>query len=280
MSIQAVAWAIKVKVGSPTKKAVLIVLCNYADQDGYCWPSQETIASDTELTDRSIRTALAALEEEGFIERSARPRRPDSTRQSDMIRIVFSRVPCPTTRKELPGALPETPSETIRKDVPNHPETVSGKPSGEPLIEPPVGARARARPSLLPENWKPNPQHVAVGVRYGLNANQLDREARRFVLHHRSIGRPLLDWDAAWERWIDKAAEMLGIAAAPQLPIGHATGSAIAGHVYAEAGSLQLEAWRCWKRETTGKPGPTDAKGGWWFPGEWPPDHQPREAAA
>jgi hypothetical protein len=53
MSIQAVAWAISQKVGSPTGKVLLICLANYADEHGICWPSQSTIAKETELSERS-----------------------------------------------------------------------------------------------------------------------------------------------------------------------------------------------------------------------------------
>jgi hypothetical protein len=48
MSWQATAWAEKQVTGSPARKVLLLVLANYADEDGICWPSQETLAKGTE----------------------------------------------------------------------------------------------------------------------------------------------------------------------------------------------------------------------------------------
>ena len=90
MSIQAVSWAIKQKTGSPTAKVLLICLANYADEDGLCWPSQATIANETELSERAAREWLKTLEENGFIERTRR-HRADGTRASDLIRLCLNR---------------------------------------------------------------------------------------------------------------------------------------------------------------------------------------------
>ena len=43
MSIQAVAWAISQRVGSPTGKVLLMCLANYVNEKGECWPSQKTV---------------------------------------------------------------------------------------------------------------------------------------------------------------------------------------------------------------------------------------------
>ena len=74
MSIQAVAWAIRQRVGSPTGKVLLMCLANYADENGECWPSQTTISNEAELGERATRDWLKTLEESGFIERRRRNR--------------------------------------------------------------------------------------------------------------------------------------------------------------------------------------------------------------
>ncbi|MBL4645069.1 MAG: hypothetical protein COA52_11595 [Hyphomicrobiales bacterium] len=58
MSIQAVAWALGLKVGSPTGKVLLLCLANYANEKGECWPNQRTIANETELSTRTTRQWL------------------------------------------------------------------------------------------------------------------------------------------------------------------------------------------------------------------------------
>lgn len=87
MSITSVAWALRLKVGSPTLKTVLIAVANYADENGKCWPSTKRLAEDTELTKRSILTALKGLEEKGLIRRTER-RREDGSRASDIIELI------------------------------------------------------------------------------------------------------------------------------------------------------------------------------------------------
>lgn len=71
MSVQAMAWALKQRI--VTKQAhrhVLLCLCNYAGEDGRAaWPSQARLAADTGLTERGVRLALVALEEQGVIVR-------------------------------------------------------------------------------------------------------------------------------------------------------------------------------------------------------------------
>jgi hypothetical protein len=41
MSWQATAWGQRQTTGSSGRKALLLVLANYADDQGICWPSQE-----------------------------------------------------------------------------------------------------------------------------------------------------------------------------------------------------------------------------------------------
>src|SRR5688572_16061958 len=107
MSFQAMNWAREIRTGSPALKAVLLAVANYADADGSCWPSQERIAHDTELTDRTVRTALKELEARGFLTREERRARG---RRSDLIRLVL-----PET---VSGRQPERVSGRNRKEFP------------------------------------------------------------------------------------------------------------------------------------------------------------------
>jgi DNA-binding GntR family transcriptional regulator len=62
MSFQAMAWATKVKL--PTyEKFVLIMLSNYADEDGKCWPSIETLCNETGLSRPTVKRVLRKLVE-------------------------------------------------------------------------------------------------------------------------------------------------------------------------------------------------------------------------
>src|SRR3954468_13210512 len=73
MSWQATAWAEKQVTGSPARKVLLLVLANYADEDGICWPSQETLAKGTEQSLDTIQRQLKKLEQKELITVAARP---------------------------------------------------------------------------------------------------------------------------------------------------------------------------------------------------------------
>jgi len=84
MSIRALAWAKSIRTGSPTTKAVLVAVADYADEDGVSWPSQQRLADDTELSLHSVMRALDKLEDLGLVKRERRHRK-DGSRTSDLI---------------------------------------------------------------------------------------------------------------------------------------------------------------------------------------------------
>jgi len=72
MSLQALNWAERQRVGSSSAKALLLVLAKYADANGKCWPSQATLAAATELSLDTVQRQSASLEKDGFINRERR----------------------------------------------------------------------------------------------------------------------------------------------------------------------------------------------------------------
>jgi hypothetical protein len=62
MSVQAISWALGCKTAKSSDKFVLVVLANYADQDGFCWPHVGTIAELTLLSVRAVRRCLTRLD--------------------------------------------------------------------------------------------------------------------------------------------------------------------------------------------------------------------------
>lgn len=143
------AWAFKRQTGSPTLKAVLVALANYADEDGLCWPSQRRLSEDTELSLRAVRDALSALERAKLITREAHLR-DDNSRGPDRIRLTYSDQAAlspeaadawgeagdaapPAGRASPPGSRCLTP----RQDVPGPPAGGAGLTTFEPPPEPP-----------------------------------------------------------------------------------------------------------------------------------------------
>jgi helix-turn-helix protein len=82
MSIQAMNWAIAREVAPPTRKFVLVLLANYADERNTCFPGQELLARNIGICTREVRRHIAALEEAGLISRERR-QRVNGSRTSD-----------------------------------------------------------------------------------------------------------------------------------------------------------------------------------------------------
>jgi DNA-binding transcriptional MocR family regulator len=89
MSLKHISWASRTRVGDPAAKAVLIALCDCADEHGYSFPSLKHISEFTEQSVRTIQRAILKLEEIGFITREER-RRKDGYKTSDGYQINTS----------------------------------------------------------------------------------------------------------------------------------------------------------------------------------------------
>lgn len=100
MSWAATSWASKVKTGSPAIKLVLLTLANFADDWGYCFPSQKTLAEITECGERSIRRYLDQLESMGIIKR-VRRHRGDGARTSDGVYLCMGNLPAKLTTGQI-----------------------------------------------------------------------------------------------------------------------------------------------------------------------------------
>lgn len=145
MSFQAQNWAVKIKTGTPSAKSVLLLLANYADHTGFCYPSQERLAEELELTERTVRDALGRLEEMGVIRRERRFT-TEGYRTSDGIRLnasygkplpsgpkgqgeAFSGGPSiPEAISGRDGTLPENAADLTGNKPQILPETISGEP--------------------------------------------------------------------------------------------------------------------------------------------------------
>jgi hypothetical protein len=106
MSIKAYAWAKSIKAGSPTLKAVLCAIADYADDRGRAFPSFDRVAEDTEFTDRAVRKAVAELAALGLLTRQERFR-ADGGRSTDVLTLQMH-LSAPLER----GSTPPEPAST------------------------------------------------------------------------------------------------------------------------------------------------------------------------
>lgn len=64
---------------NPVAKSVLVALANYANREGTCWPSQDSLSEFTGWGETAISSALGVLEEQGYITRKRRGPRAGAT---------------------------------------------------------------------------------------------------------------------------------------------------------------------------------------------------------
>ena len=114
MSVEAITWALKAKTGSSTAKAVLLVLSNYADIHGVCWPSFRSVSERAECSVSSVKRVVSEMEQQGLLQR-IRLRRKDG--QMGAYRITLA----------MPLGAVEEVCDSV-SDVPKAPEVnlVSG----------------------------------------------------------------------------------------------------------------------------------------------------------
>lgn len=72
MSMGLMVAAMKLRVGNPLRKLVLIKLADNASDLGECWPSYQHIADQCEISKRSVMNHIAALCESGLLRKEIR----------------------------------------------------------------------------------------------------------------------------------------------------------------------------------------------------------------
>ncbi|MER9814280.1 helix-turn-helix domain-containing protein [Mesorhizobium sp. M0129] len=89
MSHDATGWAIKQRGLKPATKIVLWQLCDRFHPDNGCFPSQETLSADCEMSRSSLNEHLDALESAGLIRREQRRDGPTHRQKSTLYRFAF-----------------------------------------------------------------------------------------------------------------------------------------------------------------------------------------------
>lgn len=80
--------AMKIKVGNPLRKLVLLKLADNASDHGECWPSYQHIADQCEISKRSVMNHIEALCECGLVKKELRPGPKGNS--SNLYRLDFS----------------------------------------------------------------------------------------------------------------------------------------------------------------------------------------------
>lgn len=150
MSHKAITWAIQQRGLKPSAKLVLWHLCDRYHPDHGCFPSQETLAADCEMSRSSLNNQLRALEKAGLIRREERRDETTNRQLSTRYRFPFedgfedgeAADPCAEIGH---GAVSKNEAKPCPNLKPSRVQTVAHEPVIEPVIEP-VRARAGKKP--------------------------------------------------------------------------------------------------------------------------------------
>lgn len=105
-------------LGSSTDKLVLVALADYANAQGRCWPSMDTLSRRTELTPRTVQKAVARLKSLGWVE---------VIHTSGHSNVFVIHTPVFRTGTPVPGS-PPPPSQGRGTPVPRSPITLRDPP--------------------------------------------------------------------------------------------------------------------------------------------------------
>ncbi|MCW9411535.1 helix-turn-helix domain-containing protein [Klebsiella quasipneumoniae] len=110
MSMDLMVQAMKIKVGNPLRKLVLLKLADNASDLGECWPSYQHIADQCEISKRSVMNHIEALCECGLIKKELRtgPKGNSSNVYQLNLRSAGD-SPVGSANRSLPGATDSLP---------------------------------------------------------------------------------------------------------------------------------------------------------------------------
>ena len=131
-NISAAAWTTSLP---GLRKLVFLAICDRADKTGRCWPSLDWVAKRCGISERSARSHMAALAEQGLIRREFRLGRSA---------VYFVNLPQPTANSA--PACDELGCSAPDADTPA--PTTAHAPSATPAFRAPTPAIAAQTPAL------------------------------------------------------------------------------------------------------------------------------------
>lgn len=185
MSHKATNWAIQQRGLKPATKLLLWHLCDRHNPDAGCFPSQERLAEDCEMSRSTVQLHLAKLVEAGLVRADSGRVDPETKRQlPTRYFFQFEAGFAPQTKGEsgesrdrnsVTEAVTEKGAEPRPKSAESRDRISVSNPVREPLTEP--GARARAsEPEGSPA---PGAEEAAAPA---LSASDVAAREARFVL--------------------------------------------------------------------------------------------------
>lgn len=201
MSMELMVKAMKLKVGNPLRKLVLLKLADNANDQGECWPSYQHIADQCEIGRSTVKGHVRALEEMGMLRREFR--RKGELNQSNLFHL---RLDEKEYKQASNGGSASDPGQQLTGVGQELPEGGSGADQGGG-----AGADPRISHSLEPVN---EPVNESISIGTSAKAAEPSRNAKKdyspefeeawHAYPKRSGGNPK---PSAWKAWSARIRE-------------------------------------------------------------------------
>lgn len=216
MSVRLMSEVFKHVHGMPSgRRMLLLVLADFANDEGVCWPSIKSLATNADLGDRHVSGELKALARDGYI-----------TIEEHAGKSNHYRVNSPKGMNHSSGVKPSSSRTTVQGgDEPQF--TTGDEPQATPLLnpsspplrltpiepsglttkEPPERARAK-RATQVPDAFEVTDElYDWAWFQLTMPKQRVDAETDKFLDHFRANGKTMKDWTAAWKNWMRRSLE-------------------------------------------------------------------------
>lgn len=194
---------------APVARHVALTLSLHMSEVGdSCFPSQQTLAHETGLCERAIRTHLRALENAGWLVMVRRGGRSGDghTWSSSYEATIANRKLMPVDSQSQPESeAPQPAYDDMSTGTPIPPRTSLRTSVVEDSIIASPSAKAEKRRTRIPDDFAVT-DHMRAWARENVPTVDLEWQTSQFVDHYRADGRPQLDWTRRWYTWMRNAA--------------------------------------------------------------------------
>ena len=158
MSMMLMVKAFGLKVGSASKKLVLLKLADNANDKGECWPSYQHIADQCEMSRRTAMRHVDSLCADGYLVKTSRKGPKGSSTNLYLLTLEGAKVSLAPSDNESPPSdtmsppsdtMSPPPSDTVSPGISHSFESVI-----EPVIEPACASGDAPAPDLYSEDFE------------------------------------------------------------------------------------------------------------------------------
>ena len=198
------AWEMDIPQG---QKMVLLAICDHANDDGVCYPSQEKLAKKCSTTERSVIKHLNWLKEKGIIAKSRRQK--GGSRLSNLYEIDLSNYKSQSEDSSCEKYSHENNSPTkVKKTTESGEKSSPSYNKEEPSYNHQYNHqrdRKTKKETRIPDDWIAGEKELMFAKKYGFTPCEAEEMAIMFFNFYSNKtgkGSMWLDWHKTWQNWV------------------------------------------------------------------------------